>query len=244
MNPTTQIRSLIALASLAITATFACAADSHQHAATDDAKDKYPLTTCVVSGDKLGEMGEPVSYTYKEAGKPDRVIQFCCKDCIKDFEKEPAKYLAKLDAAASGRTAQTSSSTKDASAACCEAGDEACCELLTAYVPIADALAADDLAKARNTAAALAKQADKDGMKAILQPALAIVHANDIASARSAFKTLSKEMTPLAENSKGYVVMNCPMANADWVQTDAKVRNPYYGKMMLTCGAPKASAAK
>ncbi len=54
---------------------------------------------CVVSGDKLGEMGKPVEYLYKQAGKPDRVIQLCCKDCIADFEKSPAKYLAKLDAA-------------------------------------------------------------------------------------------------------------------------------------------------
>jgi hypothetical protein len=59
----------------------------------------YPLTTCVVSGDKLGEMGKPVEYTYKKAGQPDRTILLCCKDCIADFEKEPAKYLAKLDAA-------------------------------------------------------------------------------------------------------------------------------------------------
>ena len=56
--------------------------------------------TCVVSGDKLGEMGKPVEYLYKQAGKPDRVIQLCCKDCIADFEKAPAKYLAQLDSAA------------------------------------------------------------------------------------------------------------------------------------------------
>lgn len=59
----------------------------------------YPLTTCVVSDDKLGEMGKPVEYTYKQAGHPDRTIFLCCKDCIADFTKEPAKYLAKLDAA-------------------------------------------------------------------------------------------------------------------------------------------------
>ena len=59
----------------------------------------YPLTTCVVSDDKLGEMGKPVEYTYKKAGQPDRIILLCCKDCIADFEKEPAKFLAKLDAA-------------------------------------------------------------------------------------------------------------------------------------------------
>ena len=54
----------------------------------------YPLTTCVVSGEKLGEMGKPVVYEYK-----DREIKFCCKDCIKDFKKDPAKYVKKLEEA-------------------------------------------------------------------------------------------------------------------------------------------------
>ena len=64
-------------------------------------KAAYPLTTCVVSGDKLvGDMGGPIDYIYKQAGQPDRLVRFCCKDCIKDFEKEPAKYLKKIDEAA------------------------------------------------------------------------------------------------------------------------------------------------
>ena len=54
----------------------------------------YPLETCVVSGEKLGEMGKPVVYEYK-----DREIKFCCKDCIKDFKKDPAKYVKKLEEA-------------------------------------------------------------------------------------------------------------------------------------------------
>jgi hypothetical protein len=70
---------------------------------TEPAKPAYPLTTCVVSGDKLGEMGKPVEYVWKQAGKPDRVVMFCCKDCIADFEKDPAKYVQKLDAAAAAK---------------------------------------------------------------------------------------------------------------------------------------------
>jgi YHS domain-containing protein len=53
----------------------------------------YPLDTCVVSGDKLGgEMGKPVNYIYK-----GQLVRFCCKGCIKDFEKEPGKYLKKIE---------------------------------------------------------------------------------------------------------------------------------------------------
>ena len=83
---------------------FLAAADSSKPAA---AKPDYPLTVCVVSGDKLdsAEMGGPVDYIYKQPGKPDRLIRFCCKDCIKDFKKEPEKYLKKIDEAAAAKTA-------------------------------------------------------------------------------------------------------------------------------------------
>ena len=54
----------------------------------------YPLKTCVVSGEKLGEMGDTYVYKYK-----DREIKFCCKDCLKDFNKNPAKYIRKIEEA-------------------------------------------------------------------------------------------------------------------------------------------------
>jgi YHS domain-containing protein len=55
---------------------------------------EYPLKTCVVSDEKLGSMGKP--YVIKHEG---REVQFCCKGCEKDFKKEPAKYLKKIDEA-------------------------------------------------------------------------------------------------------------------------------------------------
>jgi YHS domain-containing protein len=50
-------------------------------------------TTCPVSGESLegGDMGPPVALSYK-----GRTIMFCCNMCPPRFEKEPAKYLAKL----------------------------------------------------------------------------------------------------------------------------------------------------
>ena len=62
-----------------------------------DAKKKlkpYTLKICVVSGDKLGEMGDPYVYRYK-----DREIKFCCQGCVKDFEKDPAKYIKMIEEA-------------------------------------------------------------------------------------------------------------------------------------------------
>ena len=67
------------------------------------AKAEYPSTTCFVSGDKLGaDMGKPVDYVWREEGKPDRLVSFCCKDCVKDFNKDPQKYLKQLDEAKAG----------------------------------------------------------------------------------------------------------------------------------------------
>src|SRR6516162_2266498 len=54
----------------------------------------YILKTCIISGDKLGEMGKPFVYVYQ-----GREIKFCCKSCLKDFNKSPAKYVKMIDEA-------------------------------------------------------------------------------------------------------------------------------------------------
>ena len=51
----------------------------------------YPLTTCVVSGEELGSMGEPI---VKEVN--GTTVKFCCKICLPKFDKDPETYLAKL----------------------------------------------------------------------------------------------------------------------------------------------------
>jgi hypothetical protein len=45
-------------------------------------------------------------FIYREAGKPDWLVMFCCDGCEEDFMKEPAKYLAKLAVAAKNRLRQ------------------------------------------------------------------------------------------------------------------------------------------
>lgn len=67
-----------------------CAADQ-----AAKAKPKpYTLKTCVVTDEKLGEMGEAYTYVYE-----GREIKFCCKGCLKDFKKDPAKYVKKIEEA-------------------------------------------------------------------------------------------------------------------------------------------------
>jgi len=59
-----------------------------------EAAKPYPLDKCIVSDEKLGEMGKPHVFTHQ-----GREIKLCCKSCSKDFKKDPAKYLKKLEAA-------------------------------------------------------------------------------------------------------------------------------------------------
>ena len=112
-------------------------------------------------------------------------------------------------------------------------------ELLSAYVKIADALAADDLGAAKTASAALVDHAGMAGEKQIREEATAVAKATNLSSARERFKTLSLSIEPLAPGADGYTVMTCAMARADWVQTSGDVKNPYYGKAMLSCGEPK-----
>ena len=62
----------------------------------DDAKSTPDLlTTCPVSGEKLGEMGKPLTFVYKGSWE----VKLCCKGCKKDFDKDPEKYLKLIRAA-------------------------------------------------------------------------------------------------------------------------------------------------
>jgi hypothetical protein len=79
-----NMKTLVAVAALAATLT--------PSPARADVQDTYPLTTCVVSGEKLGDHGEPYLMRFQ-----DREVRFCCKKCRKDFLKDPAKYLKILD---------------------------------------------------------------------------------------------------------------------------------------------------
>lgn len=59
-------------------------------ASTSGAK-PYPLDVCIVSGNKLGSMGRPITKVYD-----GQEVKFCCQPCTEDFAANPAKYMAKL----------------------------------------------------------------------------------------------------------------------------------------------------
>jgi hypothetical protein len=93
-----RITNLLALGFLGafITSTSTARAADDQAATTKP----YPLDTCVVSGEKLGEMGTPYVFTHEGSE-----IKLCCKGCLKGFQKEPAKFIKKIEAAGKDKAA-------------------------------------------------------------------------------------------------------------------------------------------
>jgi len=61
--------------------------------AADKKTKPYPLAKCVVSDEKF-EGSDMKPYEFVHDGQ---AIKLCCKSCLKDFNKEPAKYLKKME---------------------------------------------------------------------------------------------------------------------------------------------------
>ena len=55
--------------------------------------DAFPLDTCVVTGEALGSMGDPIILNHE-----GREIRLCCKGCVKKFKNDTDTYIAKIDA--------------------------------------------------------------------------------------------------------------------------------------------------
>ena len=120
MNLFSRAKLLTALVVGAILSTFALAHEGHRQQGNEPtgslikateagvsaewlakAKADYPLVACPVSEEKFtdGEMGPPQDFVYRQEGMPDRLVRLCCKNCIRDFKKDPSKYLRAIDAA-------------------------------------------------------------------------------------------------------------------------------------------------
>ena len=59
--------------------------------------DSYPLDTCVISGEKLTVMGEPIQLV-----AANRLVQFCCAGCVDKFWKDPHGTFQKIDGGTAG----------------------------------------------------------------------------------------------------------------------------------------------
>lgn len=124
---------------------------------------------------------------------------------------------------------------------------------LSQYESVRAALANDDLAATKKAAATIAMEPrtpqaepltleQKERQAAFTATVRKIASADSLATARDAFKQVSKRAIHFAEGKPGYYLANCPMVpsgEGNWVQTSQSVSNPYFGKAMLTCGSIK-----
>ena len=118
--------------------------------------------------------------------------------------------------------------------------------LVDPYLQVQVALAGDQFEGIATNAQAIEKAAAALGKDAegIVAGARKLGAAKDIATARTAFGHVSSALTMYAEKTKsglgaGVRLAYCPMADKPWLTKDKDIRNPYYGKAMLTCGSFK-----
>ena len=122
--------------------------------------------------------------------------------------------------------------------------------LLSHYFATQEALAGDNLTNAQAAAKKLqAAQKESGCSESIAKANDKILAAEDIKSARVAFKTLSDSLIPLVgkeglKSTEAYLAY-CPMAfeftGASWLQKDKAIANPYFGAQMFACGVIKQS---
>jgi len=86
----TTLLSFLAMAGAALLLP-SCASSSAPATRVGSGVKPYPLDTCIVTDNELGSMGDIVTKTYQ-----GQEVKFCCKPCVKKFDANPAKYLAKL----------------------------------------------------------------------------------------------------------------------------------------------------
>jgi len=120
--------------------------------------------------------------------------------------------------------------------------------MLADYGTIHDALADDRVdgvvaaaAKIAGRAADASGQATAKDAYLKLAAAAGAMKGPDIGSLRNQLYELSKALAGVvaATGSAGADLYYCPMAEGYWLQKkeDGELRNPYYGKSMLTCGS-------
>lgn len=58
---------------------------------------EYPLDVCVVSGEKLGSMGDPITIEVA-----DHTFKLCCASCEDKLRDNPDKYIKMLESGEAG----------------------------------------------------------------------------------------------------------------------------------------------
>ena len=130
--------------------------------------------------------------------------------------------------------------------------DASISKLYQNYLNIKTALATDNSDDASKAANAFIKSASMVDYKVLSEGNLDVLRKNaskiadsrSIETQRESFKGLSQNMIAMTKNfklsDKSVFVQYCPMAEASWLSAEKEIKNPYYGKSMLTCGSVKS----
>jgi len=114
------------------------------------------------------------------------------------------------------------------------------------YISLKNSLVSSNSAAAKQTAMDLSVALKGfEGCENTALIADKIAGTGDLKIQRKEFTALSSDVIALfkhVELNKGNIyVQHCPMANGgdggDWLSSDQKIRNPYYGDEMMECGA-------
>ena len=115
--------------------------------------------------------------------------------------------------------------------------------IVQSYITIQSQLASDKTDDVKGQARVIAAQAKSMGSGGadIAKAAASLEAAADLKASRDAFAALTTAVLAAgkAEGWKdvdGVRLAYCPMVDRSWLQKDDKIRNPYYGSQMLTCG--------
>lgn len=110
------------------------------------------------------------------------------------------------------------------------------------YYDIKDALIGDNAKEAAKLAEVFSTYLRSNpytGSADLLTQLQKISLAKDITKQREFFALLSAQMIAMLDKQTigqlGYIQF-CPMKKAEWISNDKNIKNPYYGKSMLTCG--------
>lgn len=177
------------------------------------------------------------------------IVALACNETDKDAAIEPAAEVAPLT--------QSKNS---------ERFNSGFGNLLNAYYELKDALVASDAAQATNYANQLGEAADTLSLAAltadpsivetaklsagsIAAEAKALAAENGIEEKRKSFQVISDNMYDLVRtvryDRETIYHQYCPMAFNDagayWLSNNSDIKNPYFGKKMLTCGEVKDS---
>ena len=117
--------------------------------------------------------------------------------------------------------------------------------LLPHYRELASALVADQLENAQRAANQLAESAQAHEAVSVQEMAMNLGDADSLESARKNFSLLSEvliqALSATGAPKETLYVTQCPMAfdgrGARWLQWNEEVLNPYFGDVMLNCGA-------